>query len=140
MAYNPERMKFNRTPKPVELKVPMPCTVCDFVTNAECTEHDGAVEIIPITVVGVPWAKRNYIKSQCISFDENQNTHFDSQQYAAECLKIMIKEAPWGITDDVFLIQVGDELGAALETLLPSIGVEEKNKDAGESFSDIKKE
>jgi len=139
MAYNPERMKFNRTPKPVELQVNMPCTICNLVHNEECLEHDGSVEDIHITVVGVPWARRNYIKSQCISFDDQQNTHFDSQQYTNECLKIMIKEAPWGETTDTFLIQVGDELGAALETLLPKIG-EEQNKETGETFSDTKKE
>ena len=82
---------------------------------------------------------RRDIKSQCISFDDNQNTHFDSQQYTNECLKIMVKEAPWGVTDDIFLIQIGDELGAVLEGILPKIG-EEQNKDTGETFSDIKKE
>ena len=40
---------------------------------------------------------------------------------------------------DIFLIQIGDELGAALEGILPKIG-EEQNKDTGETFSDIKKE
>jgi hypothetical protein len=139
MAYKPDRMKFDRTPKPVELQVNIPCTSCNLVHNEGCKDHDGGVELIDITVVGVPWAKRNYIKSQCISFDENQNTHFDSQQYTNECLKLMVKEAPWGVTDDIFLIQVGDELGAALEGILPKIG-EEQNKDTGETFSDIKKE
>jgi|TARA_R110000824_G_scaffold305618_1_gene493417 hypothetical protein len=139
MPYKPDRMKFDRTPKPVELHVNMKCTICSLVNNDDCKDHDGGVELIDITVVGVPWAKRNYIKSQCISFDDNQNTHFDSQQYTNECLKIMVKEAPWGVTDDIFLIQIGDELGAALEGILPKIG-EEQNKDTGETFSDIKKE
>ena len=130
-------MKFNRTPKPVELEVYMTCDDCGLVDNEDCAEHSGGLELIPITVAGVPWARRNQIKSLCMSFDEDGKTHFDSQQYTSECLKIMIKEAPWGDTTDTFLIQVGDELGAALETLLPKIG-EEKNK--GDSFSNIKKE
>ena len=32
----------------------------------------------------------------------------------------MVVEAPWGATDDMFLLQVGGPLGAELEKLIPS--------------------
>jgi hypothetical protein len=131
MAFNRERMLFSKAPKDVEIKVSLPCTICNRLNNTECGEgHDGGVEVVPIQVIGIPWAKLNYIKSQCVSFDDKQQTHFDSQQYVAECLKVMIVNAPWGATDDIFLIQVDGPLGAELEKLIPSAyGEQEDNQE-----------
>ena len=142
MGFNREKMFFNRTPKDIEIDVFLPCGTCNKVYNIECPVeiHDGSVEKVPLQVVGVPWAKRNYIKSQCVSFNDKQQTHFDSQQYIAECLKLMIVKAPWGNTDDMFLLQVGDALGDALEKLVPSAYNIEENMVPEESFSEIKKE
>ena len=139
MAFNRERMLFSKAPKDVEIKVSLPCTICNRLNNTECGEgHDGGVEVVPIQVIGIPWAKLNYIKSQCVSYNDKQETQFDGQQYINECLKIMVVDAPWGATDDIFLLQVGSILGAELEKLIPS--AYGANDEEEESVSDIKKE
>lgn len=141
MAFNRERMLFSKTPKPFTLQVPLVCNKCNLINNQECDEHDGIIEDVPLKLVGIPWAKLNYLKSQCVSFDEKQQTHFDSQQYLQECLKLMIVEAPWGATDDIFLVQVDGPLGTELEKIIPSAyetPTEDSKKE--EPFSEIKKE
>ncbi len=138
MGYSSDRMLFKRNPKDVVLKVSLNCTVCGRFVNSNCEVHDASVEDVEIKVVGIPWAKLNYIKSQCVSFDEAKQTHFDGQQYINECLKIMITEAPWGKTDDMFLLQVGKALGDELETIVPSAYQEDNT--SMQDFSEIKKE
>ena len=139
MAFDRERMMFNRVAKDVELHVPVVCTTCARHASTKCQTHDAGVEDVPIKVAGIPWAKLNYIKSQCVSYNDKQETQFDGQQYINECLKIMVVDAPWGATDDMFLLQVGGPLGAALEKLIPSAYSATDAEDE-ESFSDIKKE
>lgn len=139
--FNKERMLFSRAPTPFTLHVNLPCTICRTRDNDDCVEHDACVEDIDIQIVGIPWAKLNYLKSQCVSFDEKQQTHFDSQQYIQECLKLMIVEAPWGKTDDIFLLQVDGPLGTELEKIIPSAYEKtEQGEKKGETFSEIKKE
>jgi hypothetical protein len=130
-------MLFKRTPKDVTLNVKLLCDGCGLLNNAACNEHNGCTEDIEIKVIGVPWAKLNYIKSQSISFDENKKTYFDGQFYLNECLKQMIIEAPWGKTDDMFLIQVNKSLGDELEKLIPN-PYSESNADS-QDYSEIKK-
>jgi|TARA_R110000765_G_scaffold212505_1_gene317556 hypothetical protein len=138
MAFDRERMMFNRVAKDVELHVPVVCTTCARHASTKCQTHDAGVEDVPIKVAGIPWAKLNYIKSQCVSYNDKQETQFDGQQYINECLKIMVVDAPWGATDDIFLLQVGSILGAELEKLIPS--AYGANEEEEESASDIKKE
>jgi hypothetical protein len=138
MAFDRERMMFNRVAKDVELHVPVVCTTCARHASTKCQTHDAGVEDVPIKVAGIPWAKLNYIKSQCVSYNDKQETQFDGQQYINECLKIMVVDAPWGATDDIFLLQVGSILGAELEKLIPS--AYGANDEEEESVSDIKKE
>lgn len=138
MAFDRERMMFNRVAKDVELHVPVVCTTCARHSSTKCQTHDAGVEDVPIKVAGIPWAKLNYIKSQCVSYNDKQETQFDGQQYINECLKIMVVDAPWGATDDMFLLQVGGPLGAELEKLIPS--AYGANDEEEESLSDIKKE
>ena len=140
MGFNKERMFVSKEEKEVELQVPLTCTKCDRINNPECgDEHDGELSTFTILVTGIPWAKLNYIKSQCVSFDEKQQTHFDSQKYVSECLKAMIVKAPWGDTNDIFLMQVGGPLGTALEGIIPSAYGGE-DEDAADNFNSIKKE
>ena len=37
-----------------------------------------------------------------------------------ECLREMIIDAPWGKTNELFLISIDERLGNVLETLVPS--------------------
>jgi hypothetical protein len=37
-----------------------------------------------------------------------------------ETLKVMIVEAPWGATNDMFLMSIDQHLGKALEEIIPS--------------------
>lgn len=138
MAYKQNRMLYSRAPKEVTLHVKVKCLTCQAIDNSECVEHDGGIEDVELKVVGIPWAKLNYIKSQCVSFDENQQTHFDSQQYVSECLKNMIVEAPWPKTDDVFLLTVDACLGAELEKIIPT-AYESDSKDMEKNFVETKK-
>ena len=140
MAFDRERMMFNRTAKDVELHVPVPCTICSRINSTNCKTHDGGIEDVPIKVAGIPWAKLNYIKSQCVSYNDKIETQFDGQQYINECLKIMVVEAPWGATDDVFLLQVAGPLGAELEKIIPSAyGANDEEEETEESLAEIKK-
>lgn len=90
---------------------------------------------LPLRIRNLSWSRRNQIVSQCLKWDSTGNTAFDADAYVKECLKAMIVEAPWGITNDIFLAQVGGELGAALESLVPkafsqgTISIEEVKKE-----------
>ncbi len=142
MAFNREKMMFSRTSKDVELNVPVKCDFCFKVNNLECDpdKHNGNIERIDLKIIGIPWAKLNYIKSQCISFNDKEQTRFDSQQYLSECLKQMIVEAPWGNTDDIFLMQVGGALGAELEKIIPNAYGTQDDSQKENDFATIKKE
>jgi hypothetical protein len=138
MSYNAEKMTFKRTPRPVTLWVKIPCNGCGKYENKDCNIHDASVEDVELKVVGIPWAKLNYVKSQCVSFDEsNKKTTFDGQHYINECLKLMITEAPWGETSETFLLTVEKCLGDELEKLVPSA---ESSSTTDEDFSRTKKE
>ena len=130
-------MLFNRQPRDVTLNVKLLCDVCDRIENPECEKHNGCFEDIKIKVMGIPWARLNYIKSQSVSFDDQKRAHFDGSFYINECLKQMIVEAPWGKTDDMFLLQLDEPLGKELEGLVPSAYGE---KSTAQDFSEIKKE
>ena len=130
MAFDRERMMFNRVAKDVELHVPVVCTECNRINSTQCETHNGGIEDVPIKVAGIPWAKLNYIKSQCVSYNDKTETQFDGQQYINECLKIMI------------VLQVGGALGVELEKLIPSAyGTnDEEDEDIEETLTTIKKE
>ena len=53
-----------------------------------------------VTVKQLSWVKRNQLVSQC--------------------LKEMIVEAPWGATNEAFLVTIDERLGRALESLVPT--------------------
>lgn len=86
----------------------------------------------------IPWSVKNQIISQAMRWDTDGNGHFDSDLYLREVLKQLIIEAPWGTTDDVFLSQVSDSLGAALEELAPKAFASDKQH--VRSADDVKKE
>jgi len=40
--------------------------------------------------------------------------------YMRETIKAMVVEAPWGVTNDMFLMSIDQQLGKALEDIIPS--------------------
>ena len=86
----------------------------------EVTLHVGEDrDELSLTIKDMSWSRRNRIMSDCLTWDQTGNTNFDGDAYVRLCLKEMIKQAPWGNTTEAFLIRITDELGQALETLVP---------------------
>ena len=104
-------------------KVKLLLDVCDTCGNNGisdiCKDHGTSGDSIEITIKELSWSKRNQIMSMALNWDTDGNTGFHADVYTKECLKEVIVEAPWGQTSDVFLIQVGDQLGSALDSLVP---------------------
>ena len=82
-----------------------------------------------ISVKPLPWSKRNQIISKNLHWDSTGNTSFSADGYVRDCLKEMVVEAPWGRTTETLLLSFDDQLGAALETLVP--------KAFGEGVNDV---
>lgn len=82
---------------------------------------------LTITTKDISWSKRNQIMSKCLAWDNAGNTSFDGDAYVRLCLKEIIHEAPWGNTTEAFLIRINDDLGQALEALVPRAFGEEAN-------------
>ena len=106
---------------------------------------------LTITTKDISWSKRNQIMSKCLSWDNAGNTAFDGDAYVRLCLKEIITEAPWGNTSfdgdayvrlclkeiiheapwgnttEAFLIRINDDLGQALEQLVPRAFADDSN-------------
>ena len=82
---------------------------------------------LQITVKDISWSKRNQIMSKCLEWDNAGNTSFDGDAYVRLCLKEIIHEAPWGNTTEAFLIRINDDLGQALEQLVPRAFADDSN-------------
>ena len=80
-----------------------------------------------ITIKDISWSKRNQIMSKCLAWDNAGNTSFDGDAYVRLCLKEIIQDAPWGNTTEAFLIRINDDLGQALEALVPRAFGEDSN-------------
>tara|TARA_R110000824_G_scaffold264523_4_gene453382 strand:- start:835 stop:1299 length:465 start_codon:yes stop_codon:yes gene_type:complete len=86
----------------------------------EVTIYVGAdKDELSLTIKDMSWSRRNRVMSDCLTWDQTGNTSFDGDAYVRLCLKEMIKSAPWGNTTEAFLIRINDELGQALEALVP---------------------
>jgi len=92
---------------------------------------------LTLTIQDLSWSKRNRLMSQCLSWDATGNTSFDGDSYVRLCLKEMITEAPWGPTTEAFLIRITNDLGAALESLVPRAF---DNSELGTEVEGLKKE
>ena len=82
---------------------------------------------LQVTVKDISWSKRNQIMSKCLAWDNAGNTSFDGDAYVRLCLKEIIHEAPWGNTTEAFLIRINDDLGQALEQLVPRAFADDSN-------------
>ena len=74
-----------------------------------------------VRVKELTWFKRNEIMSKCMTVLPNVESSFDGALYVREVLKLIIVEAPWGATNDLFLLSIDTRLGQALETLVASM-------------------
>ena len=77
-------------------------------------------EKVEVSVRPLSWSKKNSLVSQCTNYTTDGKVVFDGQRYINEVLKYVVTEAPWGVTNDMFLAKVNLKLGAALELLVPS--------------------
>ena len=84
-----------------------------YTIKLEKDEFD--VIIKPMT-----WQQKNELVARCMTFDDKGNSSFDSGIYIKEVLKEILIEAPWGKTTDEFLNSINQEMGSALEKLVPS--------------------
>ena len=73
-----------------------------------------------VVIKPMSWQEKNELVARCMTFDDKGNSTFESGIYIKEVLKEIIVEAPWGDTTDEFLTSINQELGAALEKLVPS--------------------
>ena len=79
-----------------------------------------AEDTFTVKVKELSWSRKNQLVAKAMAFGgQTEGMSFDADYYVKECLKAMIVEAPWGKTTDVFLIGINDELGKALETIVP---------------------
>lgn len=72
-----------------------------------------------IQIKPIPRSKRNKIISECLDWGDGSTVEFDGDKYVRDCLRQMIVKAPWGVTDEKFLVSIDGRLGNALETLVP---------------------
>ncbi len=72
-----------------------------------------------VQVKPIPWSRRNKIVSECLNWGDGSSVDFDGDKYVRECLRQMIVQAPWGVTDEKFLVSIDARLGSALEALVP---------------------
>ena len=125
----------NRSVEEIELPLAY-CEVCGRNgIRLDCDTHESAkIENVKLRVKQIPWNKKNQIISAALYWDTKGNSHFQLDYFKNECLKFMISDAPWGQTNDIFLIQIADgPLAEALETILPSMN------NASVRFDDLKK-
>lgn len=77
-------------------------------------------EVLKIKIRALSWSLKNQYVSLNSFRDDSSKFHFDVDGYVRSCLKYMIVEAPWGETNDIFLLQLEESpLSQALETLVP---------------------
>ena len=97
-------------------------------------------ENFEVQVKPVSWSKKNQLIAKAMAFGgQTEGMSFDADFYVKECLKAMIVEAPWGKTTDTFLISITDELGKALESLVPQAFGGDEDSD-GTDENTLKKE
>jgi hypothetical protein len=65
------------------------------------------------------YVAKNKLVSSCYTYTGG-TVGFDMDSYMRETLKVMIVEAPWGATNDMFLMSIDQHLGKALENIIPS--------------------
>jgi hypothetical protein len=74
-----------------------------------------------VRIKPISWFQRNTLMSKCMTIKGNADSTFDGALYVREVLKLIVVEAPWGKTTDLFLTSIDVRLGQALENLVASM-------------------
>ena len=96
--------------------------VSKYMVSSQIEEREVVLEkdTFTVKVKELSWSRKNQLVAKAMAFGgQTEGMSFDADYYVKECLKAMIVDAPWGKTTDVFLIGINDELGKALETIVP---------------------
>ena len=99
-----------------------PFDVSKYMISNEVEEREVelAGDTFKVKIKELSWSRKNQLVAKAMAFGgQTEGMSFDADYYVKECLKAMIVEAPWGKTTDVFLISINDELGKALESIVP---------------------
>ncbi len=94
--------------------------------NSETRVVDLGDDSFEVRVKPLSWFQRNTLMSKCMQIKGNSESSFDGALYVREVLKVIIIEAPWGKTNDLFLSSIDTRLGQALETLVSSMSGDEE--------------
>jgi len=140
--WNPDKYLTGKKTRKVKLLLDE-CESCNtngIAEDGSCDSHETTGDFVEITIQELSWNKRNQIMSESLNWDTDGNTGFQTDIYTKAVLKEIIVEAPWGPTTDMFLIQVGDQLGAALDTLVPKPFAQYGRNDNRLSIDEAKKE
>ena len=101
----------------------MPFDLSRYQVGREPREHIISVEGEPLKLMirDLPWSLKNQKKSLAARYDSEGKGWYDHDFYNKECLKYIIVEAPWGKTDELFLLSLrsGTPLITELEKLVP---------------------
>ena len=129
---NPRLIANREKRKQVIIEVPLACEQCEQFVNNNCQEHNADVEEINIVIRPITWMRQHEIRATSYELNaQTQTVQFSMSSYVSNCLEEMVVDAPWGLTNGIFLATVTPEFGSALETLVPPLGgidAEEQNK------------
>lgn len=120
-----------------------PFDVSKYMVSNEVEEREVVLldEKFTVKIKDLSWSRKNQLIAKAMAFGgKTEGMSFDADYYVKECLKAMVIEAPWGKTTDTFLISINDELGKALEVLVPRAFGGEDDEDDDESMENLKEE
>jgi len=120
-----------------------PFDVSKYMVSNEVEEREVVLsdDKFTVKIKDLSWSRKNQLIAKAMAFGgQTEGMSFDADYYVKECLKAMVIEAPWGKTTDTFLISINDELGKALEVLVPRAFGGEDEEDDDESMENLKEE
>ena len=97
-------------------------------------------ESFRVSIKPLSWAKRNQFISRNLQLGVDGASGFNADGYVRDCLKEMIVEAPWGRTNEAFLVSIDERLGGALETLVPKAFSDADEESSVGDIDAVKKE
>jgi len=117
--------------------------IAKYMVSNQIEEREVVLTKVTFTVKvkELSWSKKNQLVAKAMAFGgQTEGMSFDADFYVKECLKAMIVEAPWGKTTDVFLIGINDELGKALENIVPRAFGDADDSEDEDSAENLKEE
>ena len=91
-------------------------------------------EELKISIKKLGYVRKNKLISDCYVYGQG-TVGFDHEKYNREALKMIVVDAPWGPTNDIFLMSLDDSpLTEALSTVVPDAFT------VGNKLEDVKKD